>query len=88
MGYFWEGMLEKIIRLLVDRWGELNELFVFVKRKLVFGDYVVDYIGEIFDVKDVEIVRDYLVFYCYIDSKDLCKKLYDVVVYILLYMFF
>lgn len=41
----------------MDRWGELNELSALVKRKPALGDYVVDHIGEILDVKDVEIVR-------------------------------
>ncbi|WDW64067.1 hypothetical protein PQP77_08350 [Salmonella enterica subsp. enterica serovar Uganda] len=48
--------------------------------------YVVDHIGEILDVKDVEIVRDYSASHCHIDSKDLCKKLHDAAVYILPYM--
>lgn len=32
VGYLREGTSEKIIRLLVDRWGELNELSALVKR--------------------------------------------------------
>ncbi|EDE5694388.1 hypothetical protein BVM45_23000 [Salmonella enterica] len=86
VGYLREGTSEKIIRLLVDRWGELNELSALVKRKPALGDYVVDHIGEILDVKDVEIVRDYSASHCHIDSKDLCKKLHDAAVYILPYM--
>lgn len=82
----YKGTSEKIIRLLVDRWGELNELSALVKRKPALGDYVVDHIGEILDVKDIEKVRDYSASHCQIDSKDLCKKLHDAAVYILPYM--
>ncbi|ECV7918698.1 hypothetical protein ABQ11_22850, partial [Salmonella enterica subsp. enterica serovar Typhi] len=86
VGYLREGTSEKIIRLLVDRWGELNELSALIKRKPALGDYVIDHIGEILDVKDVEKIRDYSASHCQIDSKDLCKKLHDAAVYILPYM--
>ncbi|WP_312817287.1 hypothetical protein [Atlantibacter subterraneus] len=86
VGYLREGTSEKIVRLLVDKWGQLNELSVLVKTKPALGDYVVDHIGEILDVKDVEKVRDYSASNCQIDDKALCKKLHDAAVYILPYM--
>ncbi|ECY4006563.1 TPA: hypothetical protein OPX83_004608, partial [Salmonella enterica subsp. enterica serovar Typhi] len=64
VGYLREGTSEKIIRLLVDRWGELNELSALIKRKPALGDYVIDHIGEILDVKDVEKIRDYSASHC------------------------
>ncbi|SQH39963.1 putative exported protein [Salmonella enterica] len=64
----------------------LNELSALVKRKPALGDYVVEHIGEILGVKDVEKVRDYSASHCQIDSKDLCKKLHNAAVYILPYM--
>lgn len=80
VGYLREGTDEKIVRLLVDKWGQLNALSALVKRKPALGDYVADHISETLGDTDVEKVRDYAASNCQIEDKALCKKLHDAAV--------
>ncbi|ECP3141090.1 hypothetical protein FZG11_23275, partial [Salmonella enterica] len=74
--YVNEGTSEKIIRLLVDKWGQLNELSVLVKRKATIEGYVLGHVNSTLDIDDLEKLRDYSVSGCHIDNENLCEKLH------------
>ncbi|EAW6587158.1 hypothetical protein FGH87_26155 [Salmonella enterica] len=77
VGYISEGTSEMIIRLLVDNWGQLNELSALVKRKLAIENYVLDHVNSTLGIDDLEKLRDYSALHCQIDNKKLCEKLHD-----------
>lgn len=74
--YVNEGTSEKIIRLLIDKWEQLNELSVLVKRKPAIEDYVIEHINSTLDIDDLERLRDYSASNCHIDNENLCERLH------------
>ncbi|EHP7599153.1 hypothetical protein KP220_002071 [Salmonella enterica] len=74
--YVNEGTSEKIIRLLIDKWEQLNELSALVKRKPVIENYVLEHVNATLDIDDLEKLRDYSASDCYIDNENLCEKLH------------
>ena len=75
--YVNEGTSEKIIRLLVDKWGQLDELSALVKKKPAIEDYVLEHINSTLDIDDLEKLRDYSASNCQVNNENLCKKLHD-----------
>lgn len=73
--YVNEGTSEKMIRLLVDKWGHLDELSELIKRKPAIENYVLEHVNSTLDINDLEKLRDYSTSNCQIDDESLCDKL-------------